>query len=243
MIDRLPDVWCTPDTKTTLRYIFNTFDTQTAFAAFKDLLSLCILYLEGGFYFDTTIDVDPRPGVVTQKLTDEATVGTVRAMARYLDQGSKPVFLEATPRAIIGREGTAIEGVPHVEVSAMYAPAGSPFVRRMIESYVARCCAVRIDTNTPLAFVNNRLVLDKAGSFRNDVIGRLAVFSVAEGLLAQANGSPRDVRAFCWGAVDTKPETTPADKMPPARLQTRDPQYIPQLGLTKRSGQTWVKPA
>jgi hypothetical protein len=199
--------------RTSLQRVINSLYQHNAFSAIKDLMSLIILYAHGGYYFDTTVKVDPDNQHIflngLHEYDSPRVVGRGKGRIHYHQIG-----LMTANAILLGRDVDAedipILAVPAIDVWAMYSPKGHESVKLMLLSYVSRCIKMGLYSGgkpTNFAGLDGNEIMLKGGakdSIRNKLIGHLIIHSVHDGLLEVCcNGKPDAMNNYLWKTEDT----------------------------------------
>ena len=196
--------------------IIDTLSRYKMFSAVKDLVSLCVVYKYGGYYFDTTTmapkDIVGFPDKLSAEQTDEIRFPATKTGAEYKFMrhlNNQFATLSAQTGILPDSNKWFTSGL---DVWAMYAPPRHEALAMMIDSYIRRCAAFGLDNypnETPLDFTTAdgksmcpyngqsfdtfvkdtckpTVNNDPATQFRNTLIGNLIIASVQEGLTTYA---------------------------------------------------------
>lgn len=193
--------------------IVATLAHYRAFSAVKDLVSLCVLYREGGYYFDTTTALLAAPASIPGRLVPHDRPRLARTKPAPGYKGYFYFFLhdrgiEATLAAqMVPEEVPGVVKSVGYDVWAMYAPPRHPAVLQMLLSYIARCehFGLYEAPSTKRQFGGKTIhayMTQDDKEERNRIIGNLIITSVQEGLVAyaQAHGLPLD--AYGWTTTE-----------------------------------------
>ncbi len=164
-----------PDMVASLPRVMQGLTHFNAYSAVVDLLQMVVLYMEGGYYFDTTVYV-PDSDVFLIELATE------KISPRLIEQGgSKSAGFENYLNA--ARQQSSQEfHVPNFDYWVLYSKPGEKIVASMVKNYLMRCFYGRICDDG--ALIKNEYL--KRGSspdrLTDEVVGRLVAHSVWEGL-------------------------------------------------------------
>ncbi|WP_346882201.1 glycosyltransferase [uncultured Algibacter sp.] len=205
-----------------------TLDALRAYSAIKDLLSLIILYKEGGFYMDTTMMIK-NATALNKVLSETITVPKVV----QIDGGvSHQVGLQTGISIASGTDGRVdyMPTVPLIDVWTISSPIKNKSLELMFKSYVSRCNRMGLFPGGTTGNFYKIIGRDEmTGNYRNDLIGNLIIRSVYDGLIGVAcDGDETRITNF----------TRRATKIP--QDQQNNGQYaLADLGVNKFHAGTW----
>lgn len=132
--------------------ILGTLGSYRLLSAAKDLLSLCIMYKYGGYYFDTTtiVPVDQSDALcetlenTPPEIRFPSTAGGAGSYSFYRHDSSAfaTVFANTNKLQESGKFWTA-----NLDVWALYTPPRHPGLAMMIDSYINRCVDLGLDSH------------------------------------------------------------------------------------------------
>ncbi|HEY3364153.1 MAG TPA: hypothetical protein VGK74_03740 [Symbiobacteriaceae bacterium] len=184
--------------------VLETLNTLKAPSACKDLVSLFILFAQGGLYLDTTSTVTDSSALAIV-LSNPPKVPTVPRVLRDPKSQSNPsnwwfhaVFPTITLKNTTFPDSvqiiTQVEKcpdsllVPLIDVWAIYAPAGHAAVGLMARSYVRRAQGVGLYPGMPLISGYKR---DDSAKTMEDLIGRIIIHAAYDGLFVMLFGGEK----------------------------------------------------
>ncbi|WP_282126780.1 glycosyltransferase [Marinifilum flexuosum] len=205
-----------------------TLHLLKAYSAIKDLLSLIILYKEGGFYMDTTMMIK-NPAALNLAL---ASPPSTFKIVQIGGQVSHQVGIQTGVAIATGSDGR-VEFMPRVElidVWTIYSPIKDMSTELMFKSYVSRCNRMGLFPGGTTGNFDQIVGKDEmSGDYRNDLIGNLIIRSVYDGLIGVACGGDESlVPNFTWKAEKV---TVSPDKNGAYALK--------DLGINKFHAGTW----
>ncbi|MCB0584717.1 MAG: hypothetical protein KDD06_05245 [Phaeodactylibacter sp.] len=186
-----------PDMAARLSRVLESLHFYKAFSAMKDLTQLFVLYLEGGFFFDTTIFVPE-----------------VRKFFAALEQESVfPMFVLNNPSAGLnhpfhgityiffpGKLDPPTRRVPAVEYWAMAARAQDEIILAGMEEYITRWMFIASGSG---AGEEKRIIPEERNKYcagdrlKDHVVGRLIDWSVKDGLVRAFGEDYESMERLC----------------------------------------------
>jgi hypothetical protein len=183
-----------------------TLKACNAFSACKDLLSLFILYCEGGFYLDTTTSI-----ANADTLNAALTNGFDGPRMVRIPGGTFHQLGLQTGRAITtGTDGRVdyVSEAPLVDVWALFSAPLNDSLELMYKSYVSRCNRMGLfpggTTNNFDGIIGIGELDQSPGNlqYRNSLIGNLIIRSVYDGIIGVAcNGDETQIENFTWAVT------------------------------------------
>ncbi|EPX61979.1 hypothetical protein D187_009882 [Cystobacter fuscus DSM 2262] len=234
-------------------WVLHELNRHKAFSAVKDLLSLLVLYTQGGIYLDTTT----RLSAMAERMKYMGQQNLNKGIEQL---GGEPrvVLLEdtiphapllQTTQAILFGEDDSGKGspkpidVPLIDVWALYSPPGHAAFKTMLLSYVSRANRMGLNqTRTPANVFSKigdeevhgvDLLQDREGrELRNKLIGNLIIRSVYDGLLVNcSNLDGEQLANYAWPTLPL----AQSDKQNPDEHSL----FVPSLGIVKTYRNTW----
>jgi len=184
--------------------IVETLARYTAYSAVKDIISLLVLYSQGGYYFDTTTllraanHLPFRRAIVNHNEPQIALSAVGGNYAFHRDDRSG----DSTLLAQVVGAGAGIVNPRGVDVWAMYSPVQHESLATMIDSYLDRCMSLGLNrypsNKNVLGIPVHRIMTQEDKTMRNDLIGKLIICSVQEGLYKWAQRNRRTHAHYGW---------------------------------------------
>lgn len=185
-----------------------------AYSAVKDLLMLVLLYVEGGYYLDTTTFMAPKSLVIAasihgQAKTLEQALGALEfgidRARRYIPRFPRignlrqwdPLASKDPRRLMTSGVTNDVVMVADVDAWAAWSDRQSPYILHMLEDYVGMCVRLRLCGST-----SSSLLSDK--SERNNLIGALIINAIQTGLVSCARDkglSNVELAGLMWTAA------------------------------------------
>ncbi len=217
--------------------IVNSLTQYHAYSAVKDLLSLLVLYKHGGYYFDTTITVNPlvRDAQILRNLLDYSEPRIVLNASRgnftfAPDDRSGDATFSAQ---IISPTMPGVIQTPSVDVWAMYAPKENECVGIMIDAYLERAQNLGLNKYPSSKRIHildqevHEIMTRENKTMRNELIGKLIICSVQEGLVKYTKRQGKPVEDYAWETILLSPPVYGASA------------YCPSLDIYKRHAGFW----
>jgi Glycosyltransferase sugar-binding region containing DXD motif len=234
--------------------VITTLVHYNAWAAAKDLAVLLIMYKYGGLYMDTTCllatDAEGKRyesnrlhGVKARSLPKAAKALAKSGPALPLVKDDTIDYQPGaySPRAItIGYDFTLenqypILNMPHIDVWSYFSPVEHLVFLGAAQSYVNRAKILGLnDPNSPITIGKKEL----EGDHRDELIGKLIIHSVYDGLDALGRPQPEAILKICWQAFRFKERPT---NLPNADDDQVNADIVPELGIIKQYKNTWKK--
>lgn len=186
-----------PDMAGNLPKVLESLRFYKAYSAMKDLTQLFVLYLEGGFYFDTTIFV-PEARRFFDALEQETRFPMF--VLNNPSAGPNHLFQQMEYIHVPYRITPPAQRVPAVEYWAMAAQAKDAVLFSSIEKYIARWMFIARGKGAGGAL---RIMPDEQGDYCNGdklkdhVVGRLVDWSVKDGLIQVFGADYESMEQHC----------------------------------------------
>jgi len=223
--------------------VFMSLCRYNALAAAKDLLSLLVLYRDGGFYFDTTTLVANQditrfrnlPNYVGFKIIARPSFSSYRTNS-FTDRSTVATFDS-------GRSGSRESR--GVDVWGIFAPARHRVIEKAITSYISRAAAFGLDAYparniVPLANSTSvggdfsgrsthQFMIAESNAIRNRILGTLIISAIQEGIQDDTSAD----HARYWEIADFHSENPPPTGAEGAVCRVED------IGICKQHAGFW----